>query len=310
MDVWDLIKEAVSLVEQARASAEGHPPEPHPTPPPAEEHPTTPVAAPQTVTMPDRQGTFLIPDIYPDDLGPRPPFQALPGMHVDGKEVVGCYLKASEGTGWSGEAWFEANWPRLRALAGSTFFCGAYHFLRFAADGAAQADYFCELVDRAGGLGEWGLMPWVDVEEGGQGRWAPGRLANLDPTEKARLAEDVRKVTSDFIARVKQRWPGARVGLYGRSIFRDLGIRDAHLGQDAVCNPGYTPKIVPMDAFGIPLSEIVEWQLCGDGEVYVPGYPHELPGWGRTDYSVVIDGANPTTLSTVRRRCLARPVNG
>ena len=29
-------------------------------------------------------------DIYPEDLGPNPPFEVLPGLVVDDKEVVGC----------------------------------------------------------------------------------------------------------------------------------------------------------------------------------------------------------------------------
>lgn len=302
------MKQVLAAVEQAKTSTGGQPPAPPVTPPPAEEHPQTPVAPPPVAQpLPDRQGTFLIPDIYPDDLGPTPNFGVLPGQHVDGKEVVGCYIKASEGTGWSGQAWFLRNFPLLRAHASAEFFPGAYHFLRFAAPGGAQAEYFCDLIEKAGGLGEWGLMPWVDVEEGGQGSWAPGKLVNLDHATKQHLADEVKKCTEDFIATVKRRWPGVRVGLYGRGIFRDLGIADAHYGQDAVCNPAYTAHMVPMDQYGIKANEITEWQLCGDGEVYVQGYPHEIPGWGRTDYSVVVDEDRPTTLATIRRRCLARP---
>lgn len=305
-NVWELIGDVLRGIEQAKgvtAMSEVVPPV-VPVATPVAEHPAiqTPVAG-----LPDRQGTFLIPDIYPDDLGETPPFEHLPGLQVMGKEVVGCYLKASEGTGWSGEGWFLRNWARLRALTSPSFFGGAYHFLRFGADGTAQGNYFCRLVDEAGGLGEWGLMPWVDVESGGQGSWCPGNIANVDVATRVRLAGDVRRVTTDFIKAVKAHWPGIRVGLYGRGIFRDLDMTQCHFGQDATCNPAYTPHMVPMDAYGIPLSEIVEWQLCGDGEVYVPGYPVTIPGWGKTDYSVVVNGDSPTMLSTVRGRCLAVP---
>src|SRR6266478_2750105 len=60
---------------------------------------------------PDRLGTFIIPDIYQCDFSrPKPPghgcepldppFHLLPGMVVDGKEVVGCVVKATEGVSW------------------------------------------------------------------------------------------------------------------------------------------------------------------------------------------------------------------
>lgn len=276
----------------------------HPEPPPTGQ-----------VALQDRPGTFIIPDIYPQDLGPHPHFEGLPKNVIMGKEVIGCYVKCSEGLGWSGEAWFVQNWPRLRALTGPEFFAGVYHFLRFSVDGTAQADYLCTLVERAGGLGDWALAIWVDVEEGGQGHWAddphthaPRKLQDIkDPGERARLSNEIRACTSAFIARIKQRMPGVRVGLYGRGVFRDLEITNAHYGQDFVCDPAYTAEMPRMEKYGIPLEEITEWQLCGDGEVHKPGYPSLIPNWGRTDYSVVIDGANPTTLATVRRRCLARP---
>jgi hypothetical protein len=311
MSLWDIIAQILGAVGGGKppsVSKEAPPPAPPAPPPPPPADPQTPV-----VTLSDRPGSFILPDIYPNDLGPTPPFSVLPNLQVDGggkggvHEVVGCYIKASEGTGWSGEQWFLQNFPRLTRLASPEFFPGAYHFLRFSVSGAAQADYFCNLVDRAGGLGEWGLMPWVDAEEGGQGNWAPGKLANLDHATKTKLAKDVRTCLTDYIKRVKERWPGVRVGLYGRGLFRDLEMTDCHFGQDAVCNPAYTSYMPPMDKYGISLKEITEWQLCGDGEVYMPGYPHVIPGWGKTDYSVAVDENRPTTLGTVRRRCLARP---
>lgn len=308
MSFLDVILQLIRAVKGASDDAAPvAPPVSSPTP---ERSPQTPQRVP-----PDRPGTFIIPDIYPQDLGPHPHFEGLPGNVVMGKEVVGCYIKCSEGTGWSGESWFLQNWPRLRALTNDSFFAGVYHFLRFTADGAAQADYLCNLVERAGGLGEWALAVWVDVEEGGQGHWAddpkthlPRKLEKItDPAERTRLANEIRTCTSAFISRMRQRMPGVQVGLYGRGVFRDLEIRDANYGQDLVCDPAYTATMPSMDAYGIPLSKIPEWQICGDGQVYRAGFPSLIPNWGRTDYTVVIDGANPTTLATVRRRCLARP---
>jgi GH25 family lysozyme M1 (1,4-beta-N-acetylmuramidase) len=271
--------------------------------------------SPSTGRNPDRHGSFIIADIYPRDLGPNPPFKVLPGLTVMDKEVIGCYVKASEGLGWgaSNEAWFKRAWAELKRVGGDRngvdWFRGCYHFLRFSVDGAKQADYFCNLIEAAGGIGPEDLMPWVDVEEGGQGNWAGGeRLEDIkDPAKRKRLAAEVTKCTTDFITRVKQRFPGIKVGLYGRGVFRDLQMTNARFGADAVCNPAYTKTMPPMDKYGWPLKDIIEWQLCGDGYVVAKGYPSLLPGWGKTDYSAVINGSQRVGMADVRRRCLAWP---
>ncbi len=271
---------------------------------------------------PNRHGSFIIADIYPKDLDdPRtpqyemPPFHVLPGMKVMDKEVIGCYIKCSEGLGWGAknEQWFRDCWRKLKEVGGERlgvdWFRGCYHFLRFTADGAKQADYCLNLIESAGGWNEHDLMLWVDVEEGGQGSWAGGeRLEEItDSAKRKRLAAEVTKCTSDFIARVKQRYPGMKVGLYGRGVFRDLRMTNARFGADAVCNPAYTKTMPPMDKYGWPLEDIIEWQLCGDGYVVAKGYPSLLPGWGKTDYSAVIYGSHRVSLADVRRRCLAWP---
>lgn len=264
---------------------------------------------------PDRFGNFIIADIYPLDLGPNPPFSVLPGLTVQGKEVIGCYIKCSEGLSWgkSNEDWFKRCWAELRRVGGDRYgvdwFRGCYHFLRFQQSGAAQANYCLNLIEAAGGWGEGDLMLWVDVEEGGQGNWAGGeKLEKItDAVKRKRLADEVTKCTTDFISRVKERYPGMKVGLYGRGVFRDLRMTNCRFGADGVCNPAYTTSMPPMDKYGWPLEDVIEWQLCGDGEVYVPGYPSELPGWGKTDYSAVIYGSSRVGLADVRRRCLAYP---
>jgi hypothetical protein len=269
---------------------------------------------------PDRAGSFIIPDIYPHDLGGNPRFEVLPGLVVDGKEVVGCVVKASEGTGWKKESedWFKNAWRRLRDVApdryGVDFFRGCYHFLRFKADGAAQADYMCDLVDAAGGWGDGDLMPWVDVEEGGQGNWAPQRLSTItDPAVRKRLIDDVTTCTTAFVNRFKER-TGLRIAVYGRGLFRDLQMTDCQFGADASVNPAYTPMIRDMDQFGVPIEHIIFWQIQGTEErgkpgsnrAQVAGFPWRIGDWGQVDYSVYIDGNNKGTLKSLRERCLAR----
>ena len=276
--------------------------------------PVVDTAVTSSASNANRFGTFIIPDIYPPDLGQHPPFSVLPGLVVSDKEVIGCYIKCSEGLGWgaSNEAWFRRSWAEIKAVGkdryGVDWFRGAYHFLRFDTSGAKQADYFCDLIESAGGWAPGDLMPWVDVEEGGQGSWAGGEKLEVikDQAKRRRLAMEVTNCTMAFISRVKERYPGIKVGVYGRGVFRDLQMSNARFGADGACNPAYTQHMPPMDQYGWPLADIVEWQLCGDGEVYANGFPSLLPGWGKTDYSVVINGAQRTGLVDVRKRCLAR----
>lgn len=268
------------------------------------------------ISRTNRFGTFIIPDIYPlDPTGQNPPFSILPGLKIMDKEVVGCYIKASQGLDWgiTNETWFIRNWKRMAEVAASTnpekgeFHRGTYHFLIFQQDGAKQADYFCNLIEQAGGWKDGDLMPWVDVEAGGQGFWAGGieDLSTLPAQKKTQLANDVRTVTTSFVKRVKERFPGIKVGLYGRGIFRDLGMTDCVFGCDAACNPAYTAHPPDMSKYGWPLAKLTEWQLCGDGTVAASGFPSTIPGWGKTDYSAYINGALRTGLKDFYSRALA-----
>ncbi len=238
----------------------------------------------------DTPGTFIVPDIYPGDLGDHPNYAALKGAVANGKIVAGCYLKASEGLGWgrNNEAWFARGW---RALGDLGIRRGAYHFLRFNQDGAAQAEYFDRMIREAGGWNGLELAPMLDVEAGGQGTWVP-------------TAELTRLCVMGFIQRFRELQPGVRVCVYGRGIFRDLEMKDCLFG-DTVCNPAYTATMPPMWMYGVPLEKISLWQCCGDGTVLLPGYPRSIPGWGATDYSVHVNGAQPTTLRTFLRDCTA-----
>lgn len=285
------------------------------TPSPAESAGTKTGPLPAALP-PDREGTFLIPDVFPGDLGPNPPFHVLPGLKVGNKEIIGCYVKATEGLGWgaTNEAWFQRAWKALGTLQNPEFGRGCYHFLRFDTDGAKQADYFCDQIEKAGGWLDWDFAGWVDAEEGGQGHWADDpkthtarKLEKITDTgERARLSGEVRKCLTDFIARFKQR-TGKNIGVYGRGIFRDLHMTNCRFGEDMYCDPAYTAEMPTMEQYGVSIDHITEWQISGDGQVFRPGYPSMLPGWGATDYSVYIDGVNKTTLYSLWRRALAKP---
>jgi hypothetical protein len=157
-------------------------------------------------------------------------------------------------------------------------------------------------------------MPWVDIEEGGQGSWAPQRPEKItDPALRKRLADEITTCATAFIKRFKER-TGLRIAVYGRGVFRDLQMKDGKFGSDSVVNPAYTPQIPLMKDYGVPLDDISLWQVQGTPEkgkvgsnrAQVSGYPWELGKWGQVDYSVYIDGSRKTTLKSLRDRCLAR----
>lgn len=239
---------------------------------------------------------MIVTDIYPGDLNGSPNISALPGAVVSDKHVVGCYIKASEGVGWGtkNEAWFRKYWRELGDLCSrGKFHRGAYHFLRFSASGRDQALYFCDMIDSAGGISrEFDMVPWVDVEIGGQGNWKQN-------------SADVTRVTEDFVSTLRETVPGIRVAVYGRGIFRDLRMNRCRFGADVCVNPAYTSKMPLMDQYDWPLDDIIFWQLCGDGEVYAPGFPSEIPGWGKTDYSVFIDGPRNPDMSSFLSKAMA-----
>lgn len=298
-------------------------------PPVLPEAPQTQTDAPQGESShtvggdPNRQGTFILTDVYSLNFDKRstphrdlPPYEHLKGLRFgeNGKlEVVGAIIKASQSTGWGAvnEEWFRQSWRRLKEVGGDRygvdFFRGAYHFLQLNVDGAKQADYYLKLVEQAGGWDVGDIMPIVDLEEGGQGTWAGGeKLAMIkDPVRRARLRDAAIACTTKFVKRVKE-VTGHRVMLYGRGMMRDLGIKD-RMSCDAVWNPAWTVTMPPMDAYGWPLQDIPLWQLNGGGTVAAKGFPSEIPGWGKMDYSVYIDGTNKTDLVSFRRRLLCRP---
>lgn len=258
----------------------------------------------------------LTPDCYPPDFGGRvPPVAALmaTAAPINGHpaDLGGLYLKATEGLGWGlpNETWFLDTVHAYRAAAGPRYgvdrFVGGYHFLRFSADGAAQADYHARVLKAAGLPDAGALAIMVDVEEGGQNNWAPGRLETLTPATKHRLAGEVTTCVTAFVTRTRELFPGARVFVYGRGVFRDLGMTSCLFGADGIANPAYTAAMPRMEQYGVEIGKIVQWQLCGDGSVACPGFPSTIPGWGATDYAVHTAGYDHSTWSTFFARALA-----
>jgi GH25 family lysozyme M1 (1,4-beta-N-acetylmuramidase) len=248
----------------------------------------------------DPGSPYLIVDLFWGD-------DALPAFDVLTKltpTFIGGILKATDGVVYKHVDWFVTNLPRLKSAGGdrlgTSWFWGAYHFLRFSQPGKRQAEYYLSTIALVGGFDDAAILPIVDVELG----------SDRDPNSRA-SAQQIVDVTSEFSATVK-RETGRRMMGYGRSAMRDKKINDK-MGWDVVWNPAYTRTmetngLCPRDPDGSPnsspgpwrLEDIVLWQYCGDGDEHVQNLPGFLPGFGdgKVDISVVVEGAHRPTLKT------------
>jgi GH25 family lysozyme M1 (1,4-beta-N-acetylmuramidase) len=229
----------------------------------------------------------LLVDLYSGDLRGTPNWPAL----VDAPDVVGAILKATEGTTFT-TSWFSTNWPAVHDLVpdryGDTWFRGAYHFLKFDRDGAAQADFYLQTVQDAGGFDVGDIIPIVDVELGNDGQpdehgKVRPRNSNWDAT-----AEQIVECTTAFADRVRSE-TGQQVMLYGNGAMRDKSITD-RMGCAWLWVPRYT-ALLPRTVYeraGWDLESVALWQYCGDGTGFLEGYPTRFDGFGAVDISVVL----------------------
>jgi GH25 family lysozyme M1 (1,4-beta-N-acetylmuramidase) len=228
----------------------------------------------------------LIVDIYAGDLGGKPDIGAL----VDaGAPWHGLILKATEGTGYNGGAWFQKYWPEARDRAGDRYcadwFRGAYHYIRLNQPADAQIDLYLSTVDRAGGWGDGDFWPILDLEH-----------ANNPDLPAAQIVDKVTEMAELLRART-----GRDVTLYGGSLMYDKGITD-HMGCQRLWIARYTqtlPAIV-YQRVGWQLEDVVMWQYDGDGEGYLQGYPKTSP-MGKTDISaMLVAGGGDAALEYLR----------
>jgi GH25 family lysozyme M1 (1,4-beta-N-acetylmuramidase) len=254
----------------------------------------------RAVTEQELAPPYLFVDLYPLDVGPAPRWSVL----AQTPHIAGAIIKATQGTTYPFTSWFTANWSRLRFFGGARYgemwFRGAYHFLVFGRDGAAQADYYLHTIEKAGGWDSGDMIPIVDVELGGERN--PNRNAS---------SQQIIDCTSAWVERVKLN-TGRRVMLYGRGAMRDLAI-SSKMGCDVVWNPSYTRRmatngLVALNGAPGPwkLDDIALWQYGGDGvgDNALHGLPLEINGFGAVDVSVYIDGGRATTLDSLRARLL------
>jgi len=239
---------------------------------------------------------YLFVDLYSGDdgrlAGGKPDWATLAGT----PSYVGAIIKAYDGVSFNDGGWFARHWPAIRDAGGDNYgkrwFRGAYHFLEFMRDGAAQADAYLAAVDAAGGWDAGDILPIIDVEQGGATH--PNRSASKQQVIDCATAcaDRIRAVT------------GRRVILYGRGAMRDLGITDK-MGCDLVWNPAYTAQMVIHGLEAFTLEDIVLWQYCGDGTAAIQSLPSTVPKFGPCDLSVFVKGAQTPTLQMVRDNLLS-----
>ena len=209
----------------------------------------------------------------------------------------GITLKATEGTYYpdntpSDKEWFLDNWircrmyPQVQGTYGKTFFRGAYHYFRVDEDATAQAEYFLSFVEQAGGWGVGDLWPMIDVES----------AENPANASAAQIEDGV----STWTAKVKSEL-GRRVTGYWNIYPAQVGVT-SRMGCDLLILPRYTADLPPTiyQRIGWQLAtpaafpSLLAWQLDGDGQELVPGYPKNTP-MGPCDYSALVIGGGGTT---------------
>jgi GH25 family lysozyme M1 (1,4-beta-N-acetylmuramidase) len=256
-----------------------------------------PVTDSPTVTG-EASPPFLIVDVYAGDVKGKPAWDVL----TNTPKYYGAIIKATEGNYYNGGDWFRKNWPAVKDAGkdryGSTWFRGAYLFLKFNLDGDTQADYYLNAIDTAGGWDQGDIIPIIDVELGNDGSKDPSkRNSNHDAS-----AQQIIDCTTACADRLRSQ-TGRNIMLYGRGAMRDKGI-NSRMGCDIVWNPSYTATMVLNGLQAWDLSDIALWQYCGDGDAAIDEakLPRFIPDFGAVDISVYIDGGNKPTLDTLLTR--------
>lgn len=268
-----------------------------------------------TALTPEERGPFLLADLYWQDLDGKPDWQALlaatwgPDFAGVRHRYAGVLLKATEGTSYYHSAieWFRRGWraTAIQAHGRIDFVRGAYHFLRYGVDGAAQADYYLRVVESAGGWGVLDMLPVLDVEDSQPNLDALARaVANYraarpaDKISKRALeARIIEQTAAAFVARIKARTGRATI-LYGGSALIERGIKLRDTGCRWLWPAAYTERLSSREAtaLGATMADVACWQYT-DGDVAKAittrgtRLPRIVPGFGAVDCSVFVGGS-------------------
>lgn len=221
----------------------------------------------------------LFVDVYPLD-GPK----NWSAFIAAGPPFHGAIFKLSQGLRYEYTAWVYKQRQSFLASEryGHDLFDGLYHYLEVDTDGAKQAEWFWSLCRNVCGEKLGTLWAMVDVERGGQ-------HGSLDKHR-------VEGCTRAFAERYEQ-LSGRKATLYGGELLRSIGVTDLlGCGRSAVAlyGPELHGKGESTASFlkrtGTDLEHAMLWQYAaGEGPPTGPvGYPHEAPGCGRVDISVLV----------------------
>ena len=196
------------------------------------------------------------------------------GSNINHQEVADsgmhfCICKATEGRDWE-DPTFEVNIEKIRAVTGETYYPGAYHFARpdsvgGAADGRAEAEDFCDVVQRVcGDVSESFMPPALDFEK--YSEW--GGAENI-PWIEAWI-----EVVEDRLKRRPMIYTGKNVWRYEVSNTSTFVHYPLWLVK-------YSGALYPTDSMeSLPWSEFALWQYSGGGS-----FQHHpaVPGVGVVD---------------------------
>lgn len=230
------------------------------------------------------QKRVYMPDVYHENANGTPNWKLM--SQSQDPYFFGAILKVTQGSSnYVGvNPWFLKNWPALRAAGGDrygqTWFRGSYHYLEVAQSGKAQAEYFLQTVEQAGGWGPGDLPPAVDVETSSN----PGATK-----------EQVIQTTTEWAETVKAKL-GCKVMLYGHTLMENLGIT-SHMGCDFLWAPQYNNQLTDNQEIGWPNDLVAFWQYT-DGSNHYTSYPTSAPGIGPIDMSLFMPFASANSSGT------------
>lgn len=229
------------------------------------------------------QQRVFMPDVYHENASGKPNWSLL--NQPQHPYFFGAILKVTQGSSnYVGVPWFLNNWPALRSAGGDrygqTWFRGSYHYLEVAQSGKAQAEYFLQTVDQAGGWGPGDLPPAVDVETS----------SNQGATKK-----EVIRATTEWADTVKAKLD-CKVMLYGHTLMKSLGIT-SHMGCDFLWAPQYNDALTDNQDIGWPDDLVAFWQYTDGSNHYTP-YPTSAPGIGPIDMSLFMPFKSADTSGT------------
>ncbi len=128
-------------------------------------------------------------------------------------------------------------------------------------------------------------------------------IVDVENAENAGVTKaEVEACVTAFAARVKER-TNRPVMLYARTLLRDLSIT-SHMGCDALWAIDLNAHLNREPAPGWTIAQANLWQYVEDGTGNLEGAPKEVPGVGPVDLNIYIDGANPSTLVSLRARLI------